>query len=352
MEVEELNYVTSWVKREIEERGVLQRYQELFNILQRSAQPNQQKAPFEVQKDGVLALLRQIDLAQLNNQQLELLESLGVAGLVGKRGIAHLEDILFRNNLDIATAAKKVQDAMNQIGSAVTWATEVGARLQQHFRFAPVDPDGALIVRVTFTGGAQFRNVKDFKEWGLIWFDIGRGLAMAHGLTPEDVMVVGASRGSIIIELATRVNVVETIGAILLLALAATEKVCAIRKQIEEIRGLKLDNDRAVKILEEEATKSKAASIELITAEVIESISTETKNGEITNVVSKSVKNLVSFVASGGEVDCVVPEDADSTKPGDGDAETQGARLAKLRNSFQEIRRLEQQLKRIEHHPD
>jgi hypothetical protein len=54
-------------------------------------------------------------------------------------------------------------------------------------------------------------NVADFRKWGTFWFEIGRGVAMAHNAAPEEIKIVGATKGSIIIELAVVSDIAVTI---------------------------------------------------------------------------------------------------------------------------------------------
>lgn len=79
-------------------------------------------------------------------------------------------------------------------------------------------------------------NLSDFKSWGSTWYDIGRGVAMGHGTPPEDIKVVGATRGSIIIELGVAYAIAATTSRIILEALKLAEKSLALRKTVEEIR--------------------------------------------------------------------------------------------------------------------
>ena len=183
-------------------------------------------------------------------------------------------------------------------------------------------------------------NVADFKNWGNIWFDIGRGVAMAHNASPEDVKIVGATKGSIIIELAVIASIAATTSGIILAALKVAEKVLDILKKAEEIRNLKLQNSKLANDLKHEAENEKQAGIEAISAEIIKQLKLK-KNGEGDKVAAleKAVKNLVNFIESGGEVDFIIPEeDTESSE-----SETNKPRYKDLRVTFQEIRYLETQ---------
>ncbi len=64
MNVSELFELTHWVTKEIGEAQIPQKYQALQTIIQQHAQPNQQRQPFEAQKDDLIEALRNIPLSQ------------------------------------------------------------------------------------------------------------------------------------------------------------------------------------------------------------------------------------------------------------------------------------------------
>ena len=186
-------------------------------------------------------------------------------------------------------------------------------------------------------------NVKDFKSWGNIWFDIGRGIAMAHDLSPEDIKIVGATKGSIIMELAVVASVATTTSGIILAALKVAEKVLDILNKAEELKGLKLKNTKLAKDLEKEAENEKKDGIEKITNDVAKK-SGINHNGEGDKIkaLDTAVKNLVNFIEEGGVVDFVVSDEEESE-------EGKEDQHADLRVAFNEIRKLEKKIEFLEH---
>ena len=158
--------------------------------------------------------------------------------------------------------------------------------------------DNEILMRVTFTGQAKMGNIKDFKTWDNPWYDIGRGIALAHGTSPEDIKIVGATTGSIIIELAVVASIATTASGIILAALKVAEKVLDIKKKAEEIRGLKLTNDKLAKDLDEAADTEKAKGIEEITVTMIKKLSIKkTGEGDKVKALETSIKNLVNLLS-------------------------------------------------------
>jgi len=344
MNVSELFELTHWITREIEGAQIPQKYQALQTILQQHSQPNQQKTPFESQKDGLINALIKVPLGQLTRDQLDFLYHLGIASAVGEEGIEAIEDTLYKNVIDVATSAQKLQQMLQKINEGISKANQIKAGLTNCVLEEEYETDNEILMRVSFTGHALMSNVTDFKSWGNIWYDIGRGIAMVHDASPEEVKIVGATKGSIIIELAVIASIATTTSGIILAALKVAEKVLDIKTKAEELRGLKMKNDKFAKDLEKEAENEKKSGIEEITSEVVKTLKIK-KDGEGDKVkaLDTAVKNLVNFIEKGGVVDFIIPEEEEEPKEGE------EKKNEELRVAFQEIRQLEKKLALIEH---
>jgi hypothetical protein len=229
MNVSELYQLCEWIQEEVEGREVLERYRDLQSVLQANSRA-QQKQPFESQKDELIRAISAVPLESLSTEQVEFLRKLGIADYVGRDGVSKVEDILIRNPIDIATAAQKFVEISGQIEGGLQRTDQLQESLKDL-----VLPEPALqqrvLVRVTFSNQAAIANVVDLKKWSEIWYDIGRGVAMINDSSPEEVEVVGAGRGSVVLELAVVYGIAATISAIILEALKVTEKVLDIRKK-------------------------------------------------------------------------------------------------------------------------
>lgn len=130
---------------------------------------------------------------------------------------------------------------------------------------------------------------------------------------------------------------------LILAALKVAEKVLDIRKKAEELRGMKLKNDKLAKDLDKEAENEKKDGIEQITGDIAKKLKIkENGEGDKIKALDTAVKNLVNFIEKGGVVDFIVPEE-DETEEGEEDNN------AELRVAFQEIRQLEKKIELLEH---
>jgi hypothetical protein len=346
MNVEELASLSEWVQREITGRRIPDLYQALYGQIQAIAGGTQPRPAFEAQKMELYTALREIDLSKLSVDQVRFLEKLKLAEYVGERGVEKIEEILTSDPMDVATAATKLKAFVKAGAQAVAKSNAVKETLtglldSTTTTLAP----GEVLVRVAFTGDAAMRNVVDFKKWGAEWHDIARGIAMAHNTAPEDIRVVGAKTGSIILELAAVYLIAKTVSAILLESLKVADQVLTLKKKAAELTAMKLQNAKIALDLAKEADDYKAAQVEQIAGRVAAELKLNAKaEGDKISSLTGSIRKLISFIEDGGEVDCVVPE-SEEHEAALGEVEKQ--EIAKLRGSIAEIRALDNKIKRL-----
>ena len=341
MNVSELYKVTNWISQEIELAQIPQLYSALQQVLQSNAQA-QAKQPVETQKDNLIQALSNVNLSNLTKDQLAFLREINIAESVGVEGINEIEDILYKNVIDIATASQKIQQIYVKVSEGLTKSNQIKAGLANLNTKEDYELNNEILMRVTFSGNAKIANIKDFKTWGNIWFDIGRGLAIVHNATPEDIKIVGATKGSIVIELAIIASIATTASGIILAALKVAEKVLDIKKKAEEIRGMKLENNRIAEDLVDAAELEKKSGVTQITNHITLQLNiAENGQGDKIKALDKAIQNLVNFISDGGEIDFIMPENED-------DIENESKTNKELRVAFQEIRKLENKISLLE----
>ena len=347
MNVSELYDLTRWIEKEIIDSKIPQKYQALQAVLQQNTQPNQPKQPFESQTKDLIKTIKNVPLNQLTKEQLKFLAALKIKQAIGKEGVSKIEDILFRNALDIATAARKIQEILNNLNKGIQKSNQIKAGLSECIFWEEYEETDAVLIRVTFAGNASMSNIVDFKNWGKIWHEIGRGVAIVHDASPEDIKIIGATKGSIVIELATNPNIATTVCMIIFSALKLAEKVLDIRKKAEEIRNLELRNKQISVDIENAATEEKNKGVEQICDELKKELNIGGNNdGDKAAALNKAIKNLIDFVESGGEIDFVVPKD--ETEDDKEKTDVQKPEYERLKKTIQKIRTLETKLRLFE----
>lgn len=345
MNVIELYRLTQWVNEEIVQQDLPQKYSQLHSVLQQNSQPNQPKAAFENQQTELIDLITEIDLTRITRDQTSFLDELEILPALGQNGVDRIEDILFRNALDVTTAAQKIQEIQSKLNEGLRKIELLSEGLEGCI-YDDEEATEDVLIRVSFLDKASISNVNEFKDWGAKWHLIGHGISMAHGLSTDELKITGAAKGSVILELMACAAISTTISKIILDALKVVEKVQSIRKETAAIQNLNLQNKKIVQELEKAAKEEKKTAVEEIVADKIKELGLKKGNdGDKVNALETAIKTLIDFIDLGGEVDFVVPEEEEYNEE-----EPVEDPYAKIREQSQEIRALEDKLKLIEDH--
>lgn len=345
MNVSELYELPFWVDENIVKVEIPQKYQKLLQVVQQNTQPNQTQQPIDEQKRNLIDTIRIVPLNQLTREQLEFLQALEIAQAVGDEAVETINDIFYKNAIDIATAAQKVQEIHQKLSNGIKKLNQIKGGLEGSVHQETYEAENEVLMRITFTGDAELTNIVKFRDWGKTWYEIGRGIAIAHDATPEQVKIIGATSGSIVIEMATIASIAGTTAGIIFSALKLAEKVLDIRKKAEEIKNLQLQNKKLATDLVKEADNEKEEGIKNISLEIVAELDiNKTKDGEKINALDRSIKLLVDFIESGGEVDFIVPENDETEVEGE-DEEYKPSEYKKLKDNIEQIHLLESKLK-------
>ncbi len=348
MNVVELYTLTKWVVRELIESKLLDKYSNLQAILQQNA--DQSSVAFEEPKNDLIESIGKVDLTTLTKDQVAFLDQIGILQAIGRKSEQQIEDILFRHRLDIITVVEKFQIIIDNLNNGIGKMNFLREGLEGCIQDDIDEYGDDIIIRVSFLDDASISDVTKFKDWGAKWHNIGRGIAIAHNKAPEDIKIVGASKGSVILDFATIYVIAKTLSSIIREALVLYEKVLEIKKKSSEIKHINLKND----VLKQTSTILKKASEAEEEAGIKEILDTHVKklklkktvDGDKITELNKSITDVVNFVRKGGEVDFVIPEqiapDSDEENPPED-------KFAEIRESAKEIRILDNKLKLIEH---
>lgn len=343
MQIAETYALAEWINDEIVDAQVVQEYDALFNVVDQNASrpQNQAMQPFEDQRVALFETISSVNLNALSLSQLESLETLGIKPYVGKAGTTNLAELL-SNTLDIALVAKRISEFRSELTSGIAKAAAIKQALEPLVDINELDVDSnSILTRVIFEHDASIDDIAMLKSWSSKLFDIGRGFAIAQGQTPQDIRVIGASKGSLIFELAIFATKVVPIATAVGLILTAMVKFKEYQLKAIEVRRMKAEDADLAEELEEDAVrwdqradKLKAAIAVKVAEEVRQSI-VDFKE-ENTAEYEKAVRTLVDLYAKGGSVDCVIPEEEEDEER---EADTTAA-FETLRQTFARIRDL------------
>ena len=343
MNTTELYQLTEWIDTNVRAKNIAKKYQVIHTTLAQNANPGQQNA-IEPLKEDLINSITEIELEQLTVDQIAFLTRMGIAEYVGENAIKHIEDILFRNTLDHATASAEFNKIFDSINNGLAKSKQIKSGLTDLIDPEEL-PENEALIRVGFVKDSAVNNVDDLKKWSGVWFDIGRGIAMAHGKTPKDVRVIGAKKGSIVIEFAVAYAIAKTTGKIILFALQVADKVLEIKKKAVEVRGMELKNKQIAAELEQEAKDLIEEKKQSITELIFDELGVNNQvDGEKRTALENAIKKLIEFIERGGEVDCILPDEVE-----DGKSSINAEDIKAIREEFRDIRALENKIKRLEY---
>ncbi|WP_127846195.1 hypothetical protein [Psychroflexus aestuariivivens] len=354
MQISELLRLTEWFKKNIVKRKIPNYYSDLFKIMNQNT--SNSKQPFENEKNELFESLTEVNINSLTLEQIKFLEQIEILDLLGSEGISNIESILYKNKLDIATAANKVGEFNSRVQNAVKKINELDTVLGKSFSIDDGElPEDTIMMRVYFQDSVAINDITDFKKLSTVWYDIGRGIAMAQGFTPEDFKIVGAQKGSLIIEMAVLASIATSVSTILLKGLKIAERVIDILKKAEELKAMKLSNENIEKEVKKAAKLEKEKGINLILELVIEELGLNKQTeGDKVNALEKSITKLINFTQKGGAVDFIEPNEEEINESEDVNESNSSVRseIKKLKNNVEEIRQLENKIKLLENKID
>lgn len=335
MNVDELYRLAVWFEALFPETD--RHYRELLDPLNHNAnQPNKQ--PLEGPLQALIDYLNAQRFDELSIQQLKMLSLLGVDAYLGHAGAVLVNDVVRTANYDPATALEAVNGAVAKLKS--TRSSFKGyAEAVKTLGYDPLDiepDDDRIIIRVGFQNDVSIDNIADWKDSGKEWYEIVRGIAMACDEKPEDVKVVGAATGSIILILAATVTFSMLMAKVSKNITSVAMDIIGVRSAMEDLRQKGI----LTKVIEQEFKDMEKAKKDgaITTIEGVLSEQLKGKNGEIKAGLVKSIEKLLTFSEKGGTVDFVAPEGDEADDAADDDVR------AALIEARDEIREYQSQL--------
>jgi len=350
MQITELLRLTKWFQLTIVKSGIPTKYTALYNKMNQNLrrQNTQQTVAFETERDSLIKAIKQVTFQQLSLEQIDFLDKQGIVDLLGSKGVSKIEDVLYKNNLDIATATNKIKEYSDLFTKAQNTIQEISDTLGKHFKIDEKlhKPEKSVVMRVYFQNNVSINNLTDLKKLSAAWYEIGRGIAMAQDKSPEDFNIIGAKNGSIVIEMAVVVGIAASVSKILLEALKVADRVLELLKKVEEIKSLKLKNKQIENELKKEADKEREDGIKTIVEASIEEFELKRdEQGDKIVALEKSIKKLIEFTQNGGNVDFTQPDESEYAND---DQDNIREEVVKLKENIKNIRLLEQSLKVLE----
>lgn len=142
-----------------------------------------------------------------------------------------------------------------------------------------------------------------------------------------------------------------TASSIIKWGLEIAERVMKIRAEVERVRSFRIQNDAAERALEVAAEQARNEGTKEIVGKVAKDLGLKKgTDAEKIGALTHAVEKLTDFIEKGGQVEFVLRKDVAEDDAHEGDADPERAERIQLWKRFEEIRKLEQRIKQIEHH--
>lgn len=346
MQIIELMKLSDWFTETIVEGEIIDAYSSLNNIVANNARSST-KTPFEDERDALVEAIQSIDFNDLTLEQIDLLETMGVAELLGQDGVTYINSMMEKNGADIASISEHLNDNCSTLSDAQSYFDTLNNHLEKYFLSDSSEElsDDEVLIRVYFKDDASISNLEDFKKSGNDWYQIGRGFAIATDTAPEEIRVVGAEKGSVIINLVAIAGIAGILSKAVYESLSVIQRVMDIRKTKLEIDNLKLQNKKIAAELEKEIEREETNGADRIVKSLCKELKIKNDEGEKKAALKKSVEILLQFTQEGGKIDFVHNEIDD--EPEDESSEQKALRtdMEMLDTNISKIRELESRLK-------
>ena len=272
---------------------------------------------------------------------------------LGLPAIKKIDDILTRNNLDIATAINRIEEIHNNLNAGVRKLNAIQDGLGDYVsgELDEIDHHSGILTRISFVENASIQNIVDLKKAANDWHIIGRGLAEICSVRPQDIKIIGASRGSIIFDLLLAAKIVIALDLIISSILKKTKTYYQIKKMAIQIEGMELDNERKAIHLKNLKKDEEEQNTKMIAETVKEVIKTLKLESNKRSNLEKAVKLIANFYEDGGDVDVVLPTQEEVSEEEVTEDRDVNEAIERLRKRVPQTRLLFEEVKRIRHKP-
>jgi hypothetical protein len=342
MNVFEVIRLADWFDENTE--SVREKFSALVSVLQNnSQQPTQQ--PVTPPLNDLLVALAEMPTDQLSTTQLDLLEKLQVDNLLGSRGRSWVNRAVRSSTYDPATTYRTIQEAASRLdavrqrlGNFRSHALDLQIEKDE-----TVDPSKPFAFSVVFKNGAAINNIRDWRKSAQDWEYILSSVAAVAGDRPEDVSVITAESGSIIVWLGAGAALTKILATVSKNIASMANDYVDFQLKKEELRRSRMMSTAIENDLKRQEAERRDAG-KAATLEQVRLLASSAKPEDFAKL-DKAVDKLIEFFEKGGDMDFINPalETESDTSGGsatDDDASTVDEVIREFRKEVQKAKLL------------
>lgn len=276
----------------------------LVSVLQNnSQQPAQQ--PVAPVLNALLPASGNMRVDQLSTAQLSVLEKLDADYLIGSRGRSWVDATVRSSTYDPATTYRTIQEASSRLDTVHQRLLNFRSHaLELNFeKSVPTAADQPFVFSIIFKNGAEIRNIREWRKSAQDWELILSSAATVAGDRPEDVSVLSAESGSIIVWLGAGAAVTKILATISKHIAAMANDFLDFQLKKEELRRSRMMSSAIEADLKRQEGERRDSGKVAILAQ-IKSLAPEAVPEDIAKL-DKAVDKLIDFFEKGGDMDFV-----------------------------------------------
>lgn len=255
--------------------------------------------------------LADMQTSEISALQLEVLEKVDIAKLVGKQGKAWINHHVKSTTYDPATTFQKVEKGQQKLKEAQRLLKEFKASAQNvgFYESDKVDSPTPYVFNVIFQEDAAIKNVRDWKKTATDWELIISGVTAVADEKPEDVAVVGAQNGSIIYTLGATPIVTKILATVSKHIASIANDYLDFQLKREQLHQARMMSDTIEKDLKKQENERRLKGKTSI-IDAVNQIVPDAKPEDIAKL-EKAVDRHIKFSEEGGNVDFILPPELD-----------------------------------------
>lgn len=342
MDTQELVSLANWTEEHIQR--YINVFEEFASICEQNTRSGQ-KQPIRPTHELLTKINSEMPLFELSIAQKEMFKTLGIWEYIGNQGVQFFDDMFDRETFDPADTASRARNAVGMLNEGIRRLMDARSALGGLGLSSRLTNPTEFTARIYFQRGASIDNMSDFKNMAADWDIIARGIAEAVGERTEDIRIIGADTGSVII-VAWMTKTVARAFAIVTKGLSeAAINIIQVKQAYNQMRHL----GEMAELLEENeriSIERKKAETRLIILAGMKEVFAQDMDAQKTGLLDRAIEKYLGFIENGGELDIVSPTDFT------GADEEEKAALIEVKGAVEQARKLAADVKKMLPPPD
>ncbi|WP_318469248.1 hypothetical protein [Photobacterium leiognathi] len=315
MNINELYVLSDWFNKYVVESNVIDSYNESFNDIKKLLNSNSNRIiasnSFDNIKNKMISSIDGVDYSNLTNEQIGVLKKLHLTDIILSESIMSIE-LLFNIENSSDYIAASINRKLQALNKAKNYFFQIKKIIPEIFDIKDsVNKDGKIFTRLTFHNKASINNIVELEQWSKKWLTISRGFSMALNKSPEEFEIIGAGKGSILVDILANIETINMVGEAIN-HIADFTQTCfetwAAYKTVQKLADTIDNNDmkKAASDMHDHLKNQENEHYETLAEKLIKDHDGDTNAHR---ELARAIKELSAFLEKGGDIECLCHEE-------------------------------------------